>query len=119
MYKILIKSLLATLVQLGIFSTPFSDKQSINCKGACTLSQFIEGKYEMVCPFLIYIKFYMRKDIHSQIYLLINYKGPPVSDNRTLNCEGVVPSHIKGGETAIGYPLSTYTMCTSHRNPQL
>ena len=51
----------------------------------------------------------MRKDIHLQIYLLINDKGPPVSDNRTLYCEGVVPSHIKGGETVIGYPLSLRT----------
>ena len=31
--------------------------------------------------------------------------GYLVSDNRTLNCEGVTPSHIKGGETAIGYPF--------------
>ena len=85
----------------------------------CTLSQFIEGKYEMVCPFLIYIKCHMRKDIHSQIYLLIYDKGLPVSCNRTLNCEGYVPSHIKGGDTAMGYQLSTYTMCTFPRNPRL
>ena len=45
--------------------------------------------------------------------------GYPQIIHRTLNCEGVVPSHIKGDETAIGYPLRTYTMCTSHRRPQL
>ena len=50
------------LLQLGIFSTPFSYTRQ-----RCTLSQFIEGKYEMVCPFLIYIKFYMRKK-HSQLF---------------------------------------------------
>ena len=31
--------------------------------------------------------------------------GYTVSDNRALNCEGVDPSHIKGGETAMWYPL--------------
>ena len=35
----------------------------------------------------------------------ISENGYPVSDNRTLNCEGVAPSHIKGGETAIGDTL--------------
>ena len=37
----------------------------------------------------------------------ISENGYPVSDNRTLNCEGVAPSHIKGGETAMGHPFWT------------
>ena len=35
----------------------------------------------------------------------ISDNGYPVSDNITLNCEGVVPSHIKRGETAMWYPF--------------
>ena len=71
-------------------------------------------------------------DIHSHIYLPINDKsvpfshlrvlvshlsvgitenGYPFSDNRTLNCIGVAPSHIKGGETAMRYPFKL-TRCT-------
>ena len=49
----------------------------------------------------------------------ISENGYPFLDNRTLNCQGVTPSHIKGGETVMIVPLQTYTMSTSHRNPQL
>ena len=62
------------LKQLGIFSTLLRyihDKLQ-----RCTLSQFKEGKYEMVYPLS-----YMKKDIHSQIYLLINDYGPPFALN--------------------------------------
>ena len=40
----------------------------------------------------------------------ISENGYPVSDNRTLNCEGVAPSHIKEGETAMLYPFEL-TQC--------
>ena len=53
----------------------------------------------------------VRKEAHYHLSLGISANGYPVSDNKTLNGEG--------GETAMGYPLSTYTMCTSHKNPQL
>ena len=53
----------------------------------CTLSQLIEGKNVMVCPFLIYFKFYMRKDIPSQKYLLINDNGLPFVTS-TVNAKG-------------------------------
>ena len=33
-----------------------------------------------------------------------------ISDNTTLNCKEVAPSHIKGGETAMGYPIEL-TQC--------
>ena len=48
----------------------------------------------------------------------ISENGYPVSDNRTLNCEGVAPSHINWGETAMGYPFQTYTMSISHKKTQ-
>ena len=40
----------------------------------------------------------------------ISANGYPVSDNRTLNCEEVVLSHIKGGETSMG-TLFALTRC--------
>ena len=33
----------------------------------------------------------------------ISKNGYPISDNRTLNCEGVATSHIRWGETAMLY----------------
>ena len=49
--------------------------------------------------------------IYQYVYLRI-VSGYPVSDNITLNCEGVAHSHIKGqgGETAMGYPFEL-TQC--------
>ena len=43
----------------------------------------------------------------------ISENGYPVSDNRTLHCEGVAPSCIKGGETAKEY-LFELTQCLPH-----
>ena len=48
---------------------------------------------------------------HYYLSVGISENGNPVSDNITLNCEGVVPSNIKEGETAMECPLSTYTIC--------
>ena len=42
----------------------------------------------------------------------ISKNGYHVSDNRPLNCEGVAPFHIKGGETAMWYPFKL-TQCPS------
>ena len=36
----------------------------------------------------------MRKDIHWQIYLLINDKGPTLAVNSTLNLEGMTLAHL-------------------------
>ena len=61
----------------------------------------------------------MQKGEPSQLLVGISANGYPVSDNITLNCEGVIPSHIKEGETEVGYPLRTYTMYCCDRNSQL
>ena len=45
---------------------------------------------------------------HLSIGIIEN--GYPVPDNRILNCKGVAPSHIKGGETVMGYPFE-FTQC--------
>ena len=55
---------------------------------------------------IIYQQVYMRMDIHQHIYLLIN---------DTV----YTPSHFTVLIIATWYPLRTYTMSTSHRNPQM
>ena len=63
---------------------------------------------------VLYEKGYTFADIpmgaHYHLLVGISANGYPVSDNRTLNCKKVVPSHIKGGKTVMGYPL-TLTQC--------
>ena len=52
---------------------------------------------------VIYEKGYPFADIpmgaHYHLSVGISENGYNVSDNRTLNCKRVVPSHIKGGKT--------------------
>ena len=82
----------------------------------CTLSQFMEGKYEMVCPFLIYIKLYLRNDIHlgytyclmimgllSHLLVQLSSKGGPFKkiDLKKYKCY-----HLSVGISANGYPVS-------------
>ena len=85
----------------------------------CTLSQLPVLLSANVWPFIIYIRCYVRKGALYHLSVVTSENEYPVSDNRTLNCEGVATSHIKWCETAMGYPFRTYTMSTSHRNPQL
>ena len=54
----------------------------------------------------------MRKGEPSQLLVGIYANGYPVSDNITLNCEGVVPSHIKEGELRWGTPFAL-KQCTA------
>ena len=42
---------------------------------------------------------------HLTVLVSISENLYPVSDNRTLINKGVAPSHIKGGETAMWYPV--------------
>ena len=55
---------------------------------------------------IIYQQVYVRTDIHQHIYLLINDTQAP-------------SSHFPVLIIATWYPLRTYTMSNSHRNPQL
>ena len=47
----------------------------------------------------------MRKGALYHLSVGIAENGYPVSDNRTLNCEGVTTSHIEGGGTVMLYPF--------------
>ena len=57
-------------------------------------------------PIIIYQQAYVRMDIHSHLYLLINDTQAPFL-------------HLTVLITAMWYPLRTYTLTTSHRNPKL
>ena len=54
-----------------------------------TLNGNKKGTHHLIFTFIK-----LRKDAPSHILLGISANGYPVSDNRTLNYDGVVPSHI-------------------------